>query len=85
MAAQNGLDTGANDYFATDERRHLDECDRGDGRELETVGAIVLDHRGSLAAAGSTGGTLGQTKGRVGDTAIIGAGLFADSDIAALW
>ena len=80
IALQNGLDTVANDYFTTPERRrHLDECDLG------TVGAIVLDHQGSLAGAGSTGGTAGKSRGRVGDTAIIGAGLFADSDIAAVW
>ena len=86
IALQSGLDTVANDYFTTPERRrHLDECDRGDGGELGTVGAIVLDHKGSLAAAGSTGGTAGKSRGRVGDTAIIGAGLFADSDIAAVW
>ena len=47
-----------------------------------TVGAVALDTRGELAAATSTGGTFGKLEGRVGDTPIIGAGTWADSDIA---
>lgn len=47
-----------------------------------TVGAIALDKEGRLAAATSTGGLLGKTPGRVGDTPIIGAGLWADERVA---
>ena len=47
-----------------------------------TVGAVALDTSGDLAAATSTGGTFGKLEGRVGDTPIIGAGTWADSDIA---
>jgi isoaspartyl peptidase/L-asparaginase-like protein (Ntn-hydrolase superfamily) len=47
-----------------------------------TVGAVALDSNGELAAATSTGGTFGKLEGRVGDTPIIGAGTWADSDIA---
>jgi beta-aspartyl-peptidase (threonine type) len=43
-----------------------------------TVGAVGLDMRGELAAATSTGGIAGKLPGRVGDSAIIGAGTFAD-------
>jgi beta-aspartyl-peptidase (threonine type) len=43
-----------------------------------TVGAVVLDERGVLAAATSTGGRRGQLPGRVGDSAVIGAGTWAD-------
>jgi beta-aspartyl-peptidase (threonine type) len=42
-----------------------------------TVGAVALDARGGLAAATSTGGVPGKLAGRVGDSAIIGAGTFA--------
>jgi L-asparaginase / beta-aspartyl-peptidase len=42
-----------------------------------TVGAAALDARGGLAAATSTGGVPGKLAGRVGDSAIIGAGTFA--------
>jgi beta-aspartyl-peptidase (threonine type) len=43
-----------------------------------TVGAAALDLRGQLAAATSTGGVPGKLAGRVGDSAIIGAGTFAN-------
>jgi L-asparaginase / beta-aspartyl-peptidase len=48
-----------------------------------TVGAVALDAAGSLAAATSTGGVPGKLAGRIGDSAIIGAGLFADGTGAA--
>lgn len=44
-----------------------------------TVGAVALDSRGNLAAATSTGGVSGKLPGRVGDSAIVGAGLFANA------
>ena len=47
-----------------------------------TVGAVALDTNGELAAATSTGGTFAKLEGRVGDTPIIGAGTWADSEIA---
>ena len=47
-----------------------------------TIGAVALDTNGELAAATSTGGTFSKLEGRVGDTPIIGAGTWADSDIA---
>jgi isoaspartyl peptidase/L-asparaginase-like protein (Ntn-hydrolase superfamily) len=46
--------------------------------ELGTVGAVALDRAGHLAAATSTGGVAGQLPGRVGDSPIAGAGLWAD-------
>jgi L-asparaginase / beta-aspartyl-peptidase len=42
-----------------------------------TVGAAALDRAGNLAAATSTGGVSGKMPGRIGDSAIIGAGLYA--------
>ncbi len=47
------------------------------GMEHGTVGAIAIDARGGIAAATSTGGVPGKLFGRVGDSAIIGAGTFA--------
>jgi len=47
-----------------------------------TVGAVALDLAGGLAAATSTGGVFGKLEGRVGDTPMIGAGTWADDDIA---
>ena len=44
-----------------------------------TVGAVALDRSGLIAAATSTGGTPGKLPGRVGDTALIGCGIYAES------
>ncbi|NJN17008.1 MAG: peptidase T [Oscillochloris sp.] len=49
----------------------------------DTVGAIALDREGNLVAANSTGGTPFKLPGRVGDTPLIGCGLYADAQIAA--
>jgi beta-aspartyl-peptidase (threonine type) len=46
-----------------------------------TVGAVALDRHGTIAAATSTGGTSGKLPGRVGDSALIGCGTYADSTL----
>ena len=51
--------------------------------EPGTVGAVALDSSGRLAAATSTGGVMGKRSGRVGDSAVIGAGTYADSALGA--
>lgn len=43
-----------------------------------TVGAVAVDAAGHVAAATSTGGLRGKRRGRIGDSAVIGAGTFAD-------
>ena len=50
--------------------------------EMGTVGAVALDKFGNVAAATSTGGMTGKPAGRIGDTPIIGAGTWADKNIA---
>jgi beta-aspartyl-peptidase (threonine type) len=47
-----------------------------------TVGAVARDREGRLAAATSTGGMTNKLPGRVGDSAIIGAGTWADGTCA---
>jgi beta-aspartyl-peptidase (threonine type) len=70
FAAEQGLDQAEPSWFGTP-----GEADAiGPG----TVGAVVLDRDGALAAATSTGGRRGQPPGRVGDSPLIGAGTFAD-------
>ncbi len=49
-----------------------------------TVGAVVLDRCGNLAAGTSTGGYGAKIPGRVGDAPIIGAGTFAQNGVAAI-
>lgn len=48
-----------------------------------TVGAVAIDAAGHLAAATSTGGLRGKRAGRIGDSAVIGAGTYADDDAGA--
>ncbi len=48
-----------------------------------TVGAAAVDAAGRVAAATSTGGMAGKLPGRVGDSAIIGAGTYADESLGA--
>lgn len=51
---------------------------------LGTVGCVVLDTHGNLAAATSTGGLMGKRWGRVGDSPIVGAGNYADNQTCAV-
>ncbi len=47
-----------------------------------TVGCVALDANGALAGATSTAGVLGKLWGRVGDSLIAGAGVWADRRVA---
>jgi beta-aspartyl-peptidase (threonine type) len=87
LATEVGLERVENSWFSTERRRKQLE------RALEarakpagsgTVGAVVLDRHGHLAAATSTGGMTAKRSGRVGDTPLIGAGNFADDRTCAV-
>jgi isoaspartyl peptidase/L-asparaginase-like protein (Ntn-hydrolase superfamily) len=65
-------------WLTTPDGFQVDDLEDGHG----TVGAVALDGDGHLAAATSTGGTYGALPGRVGDSAVIGAGTWADGDVA---
>jgi len=65
---------------AVERLRRFREGQVGAGWAGGTVGAVACDSRGRVAAATSTGGTVGKRSGRVGDTPIIGAGTYADDD-----
>ncbi|RMG11195.1 MAG: hypothetical protein D6731_15995 [Planctomycetota bacterium] len=49
----------------------------------DTVGAVAVDGEGRVAAAVSTGGMWLKAPGRVGDSALVGAGLFACDELGA--
>ncbi|KAJ7992125.1 hypothetical protein DPEC_G00275300 [Dallia pectoralis] len=75
------------EYFQTDIRHRelmakLSSGQATNAKHPQTVGAVALDRWGKIAAATSTGGLVGKWKGRVGDTAIVGAGIFADDKLA---
>lgn len=52
--------------------------------KLGTIGAVARDIHGNLAAATSTGGLVNKRWGRVGDTPVVGAGVFADNETCAV-
>jgi len=58
--------------------------DRPADHKYGTVGAVVRDSHGNLAAGTSTGGLCNKRWGRVGDSPIIGAGTFADNESCAV-
>lgn len=53
-------------------------------KKFGTVGAVALDKKGSLAAATSTGGMTNKRFGRIGDSAVIGAGNYANNNTCAI-
>jgi beta-aspartyl-peptidase (threonine type) len=49
----------------------------------DTVGCVAIDAAGHLAAGTSTGGTNENLPGRVGDSPLVGCGLYADDEVGA--
>ena len=47
---------------------------------LDTVGCVVVDAVGSVAAGVSSGGLILKTPGRVGQSAVFGAGCWAENN-----
>jgi beta-aspartyl-peptidase (threonine type) len=47
----------------------------------DTVGAVARDAKGTIASGTSTGGTPNKHQGRVGDSALIGCGTYADNAV----
>lgn len=98
FAKANGIETESDEYFFT--RRRFDQLQKakesgksfldhttdfaGNKKKFGTVGAVALDSEGNLAAATSTGGMTNKRFGRIGDTAIIGAGTYAENGVAAV-
>ena len=84
---RHGLEVVERGYFITEPRRQ--QLERVlDGRAAAarhgTVGAVARDASGRVAAATSTGGMTGQADGRVGDSPIVGAGVWARDNVVAI-
>ena len=94
-----GMERVPEDYFYTTDRveqlrqarlQHKIMLDHDDTEEdtedqkYGTIGAIARDPQGNLAAATSTGGIVNKRMGRVGDSPIIGAGVYADNETCAV-
>jgi beta-aspartyl-peptidase (threonine type) len=65
------------DYFVNTGKPRLEPKPHG------TVGAVALDRCGHLAAATSTGGFDAKVPGRVGDSPLVGDGVYAADGVAA--
>ncbi|PJJ76500.1 asparaginase [Thermoflavifilum aggregans] len=55
----------------------------GDQFNHDTIGMLAIDQQGNLSGACTTSGLAFKMHGRVGDSPIIGAGLFVDNEIGA--
>ncbi|SHK46570.1 N(4)-(beta-N-acetylglucosaminyl)-L-asparaginase [Rhodothermus profundi] len=62
---------------------NLENTNRIDATNHDTVGLLMVDEEGRLAGACSTSGAAFKLRGRVGDSPIIGAGLFVDDEVGA--
>ncbi len=98
FAAEQGMLLVDKDYFYTERRwkqlkrtqaltAETDDSTKGRLRLSEddkcgTVGAVALDSAGHLAAATSSGGMTNKRWGRIGDSAQVGAGTWADQRVA---
>jgi beta-aspartyl-peptidase (threonine type) len=94
-----GMERVPEHYFYTPDRveqlkqarlRHKMMLDHDDSEEdsgdqkYGTIGAVAMDQQGNLAAATSTGGIVNKRMGRVGDSPIVGAGVYADNETCAV-
>jgi L-asparaginase / beta-aspartyl-peptidase len=83
FAKSQGIELVSPYYFYTDRewKRFQKAHDAAEKKSSEhgTVGAVVLDQAGNLAAGTTTGGTVMKMPGRVGDSPIIGAGTYANN------
>jgi len=75
---------GSSYYPKLNQRLGIDTTPPDEARpQGGTVGAVAFDKYGKLAVATSTGGTVGRLRGRIGDTAVPGAGICAGPSAAA--
>jgi beta-aspartyl-peptidase (threonine type) len=63
---------------------HDDSEEDSEDTKYGTIGAVARDLSGHLAAATSTGGIVNKRMGRVGDSPIVGAGVYADDETCAV-
>lgn len=95
FAKSQGYDTESPEYFY-DEVRYkqwqgikdsdnfqLDHSVKKDGK-FGTVGAVACDREGNIAGATSTGGMTNKKWGRVGDSPMVGAGVYANNKTCAV-
>jgi L-asparaginase / beta-aspartyl-peptidase len=78
FAREHGVPLCAAEDLITTQQRTRWQQRAGTAPSGGTVGAVAVDAAGHLAAATSTGGLFYKRPGRVGDSAVVGAGTYAD-------
>jgi len=91
FAEKLGLELVDSSYFKTDKawNRYLNIKAKEESSVLVlekpdkygTVGCVALDQNGDICAGTSTGGMTWKRNGRIGDSPVISAGTYADSDV----
>lgn len=95
FASENQIEVEDPDYFITEARvKQLEQAKQSEEifldhsevneKKLGTVGAVAIDFEGNIAAATSTGGVVNKKFGRVGDSPIVGAGVYAENNLCAV-
>lgn len=92
FAKEQGLEIVDPKYFYTERRwKSLQNVLEREKKKLKnekekhgTVGCVVLDKYGNLAAGTSTGGMTNKQYGRIGDSPVIGAGTYANNATCAV-
>ena len=95
FAKTNGYEIESPEYFYDELRyQQWQEIKGSEGFQLDhsvkkdskfgTVGAVVCDKYGNIAAATSTGGMTNKKWGRVGDSPMVGAGVYANNKTCAV-
>lgn len=79
FAMEHGCEMCEPDSLISQEQQRVWEQEQTPEDRAATVGCVALDVHGRLVAGTSTGGLENQPPGRVGDTALVGCGLYADS------
>ncbi len=79
FANKMGVERVDQSYYMTEKRRKQRDEILKENRKYGTVGCVVRDNDGNIAAGTSTGGMHKKKWGRIGDSPIIGAGTYADN------
>lgn len=78
FASEHGCEMCEPDSLISEEQQQVWKQEQMPEDRSATVGCVALDVHGNLVAGTSTGGLENQPAGRVGDTALVGCGLYAD-------
>ena len=76
---QPSINSEVRDYGAADKSTGMP----GGAGNHDTIGMLAIDAQGRLAGACTTSGMAWKMRGRVGDSPIIGAGLYVDGEVGA--